>query len=153
MLSQLTNTKRLKSFKIGDLKINVPIIQGGMGVGISLAGLASAVANKGGVGVISSVGIGIVDDLSFKNYRQVNIDALRFEIRKARGMTRGILGVNIMVALTNFADMVKTSIEEGIDIIFSGAGLPLDLPKYLKKGIKNKIGTNCILRASSICYL
>jgi nitronate monooxygenase len=129
----------LKSFKIGDLKINVPVIQGGMGVGISLAGLASAVANMGGVGVISAVGIGIVDDLSFKNYRQVNIDALRFEIQKARGMTRGILGVNIMVALTNFADLVNTSIDEGIDIIFSGAGLPLDLPKYLKKGSVTKL--------------
>jgi nitronate monooxygenase len=129
----------LKSFKIGDLIINVPIIQGGMGVGISLAGLASAVANMGGVGVISSVGIGIVDDLSFKNYRQVNIDALRLEIQKARGLTKGILGVNIMVALTNFADMVSTSIEEGIDIIFSGAGLPLDLPKYLKDGSKTKL--------------
>jgi nitronate monooxygenase len=130
---------RLKSFKIGDLNINVPVIQGGMGVGISLAGLASAVANMGGVGVISAVGIGIVDDLSFKNYRQVNIDALRLEIQKARSMTTGILGVNIMVALTNFADMVSTSIEEGIDIIFSGAGLPLDLPKYLKKGSKTKL--------------
>jgi nitronate monooxygenase len=129
----------LKSFKIGDLKINVPVIQGGMGVGISLAGLASAVANMGGVGVISAVGIGIVDDLSFKNYRKVNIDALRLEIQKARSMTKGILGVNIMVALTNFADMVNTSIDEGIDIIFSGAGLPLDLPKYLKKGSKTKL--------------
>jgi nitronate monooxygenase len=129
----------LKSFNIGDLKINVPIVQGGMGVGISLAGLASAVANMGGVGVISAVGIGIVDDLSFKNYRKVNIEALRLEIQKARTMTKGILGVNIMVALTNFADMVSTSIEEGIDIIFSGAGLPLDLPKYLKKDSKTKL--------------
>ena len=110
-----------------------------MGVGISLSGLASAVANMGGVGVISSVGIGIVDDLSFKNYRQVSIDALRFEIQKARSMTKGILGVNIMVALTNFADLVRTSIEEGIDIIFSGAGLPTDLPKYLNKGSKTKL--------------
>jgi nitronate monooxygenase len=130
---------KLKSFKIGDLKINVPVIQGGMGVGISLAGLASAVANMGGVGVISSVGIGLVDDPSFKNYKQGSIDALRLEIQKARGMTKGILGVNIMVALTNFADLVNASIDEGIDIIFSGAGLPLDLPKYLKNGSKTKL--------------
>ena len=97
-----------------------------MGVGISLSGLASAVANAGGVGVISTVAIGLLGDHKEKNYRQVNIDSLREEIRKARQMTRGVLGVNIMVALSNFADMVKTSVEEGIDIIFSGAGLPLD---------------------------
>ena len=110
-----------------------------MGVGISLSGLASAVANAGGVGVISTVAIGLLGDHKEKNYRQVNIDSLREEIRKARQMTRGVLGVNIMVALSNFADMVKTSVEEGIDIIFSGAGLPLDLPKYLYEGARTKL--------------
>ncbi len=129
----------MKSFKIGNLEIPVPIIQGGMGIGISLAGLASAVANMGGVGVISTVGIGLIGNRPYKNFNQVNIDALRFEIRKARSMTDGILGVNIMVAISNFADMVKTSIEEGIDIIFSGAGLPLDLPKFLLKETKTKL--------------
>jgi nitronate monooxygenase len=129
----------LKGFSIGDLKIPIPIIQGGMGVGISLSGLASAVANAGGVGVISSVAIGLINDSPEKNYRQINIDSLRDEIRKARQMTSGVLGVNVMVALSNFADMVKTSVEEGIDIIFSGAGLPLDLPKYLIEGAKTKL--------------
>lgn len=129
----------MKSFKIGDITIPIPIIQGGMGIGISLSRLASAVANMGGIGVISTVGIGLVDNNSIKNYKKSNIEAIRKEIRKARKQTLGVLGVNIMTVLTNFSDMVRTSIEEGIDIIFSGAGLPLDLPKYLKKGTKTKL--------------
>lgn len=126
----------MKSFKIGNYEIQVPIIQGGMGVGISLASLAAAVANEGGIGVISTVGIGVIGDVPVSNYKKQNIEALRVEIKKARALTNGILGVNIMVALTNYDDMVKTSIEEGIDIIFSGAGLPLDQPKYLNGNTK-----------------
>lgn len=129
----------MNPFNIGELKIPVPIIQGGMGIGISLAGLASAVANNGGIGVISTVGIGFIDETQSGNLRKRHIDAIRSEIRKAREKTRGILGVNIMSVITNFSDMVRTSIEEGIDIIFSGAGLPLDLPKYLGEGIKTKL--------------
>src|SRR6056297_977421 len=129
----------MKSFSIGDLKIPVPIIQGGMGIGVSLSRLASAVANMGGIGVISTVGIGLVEDHPNTNYRASNIDAVREEIRKARKLTFGPLGVNIMTVLSNFSDMVKTSIEEKIDVIFSGAGLPLDLPKYLGEGIKTKL--------------
>ena len=110
-----------------------------MGIGISLSGLASAVANMGGVGVISTVGIGFLDGKSGTNFKARHIDAIRQEIRKARELTSGILGVNIMSVITNFSDMVRTSIEEGIDIIFSGAGLPLDLPKYLSEGIKTKL--------------
>ncbi|MCK4747536.1 MAG: nitronate monooxygenase, partial [Bacteroidales bacterium] len=124
---------------MGDLKIPVPIIQGGMGIGISLSKLASAVANMGGVGIISTVGIGLTSKQTGVGYKKSNIDAIRNEIRKAREMTSGVLGVNIMSVLTNFSDMVKTSIEEGIDIIFSGAGLPLDLPKYLGQGMKTKL--------------
>jgi len=129
----------MKSINIGDLTIPVPIIQGGMGIGISLSGLASAVANMGGVGVISTVGIGFLDGKPGNNLKTRHIDAIRQEIRKARELTSGILGVNIMSVITNFSDMVRTSIEEGIDIIFSGAGLPLDLPKYLSEGIKTKL--------------
>ena len=129
----------LPALKIGDLIAQLPIIQGGMGVGISLSGLASAVANEGAIGVIASAMIGMNESDIYSDSRNANIRALKDEIRKAREKTKGILGVNIMVALTNFADMVKTSIEEGIDIIFSGAGLPLDLPKYLRDGIKTKL--------------
>lgn len=129
----------LESLNIGDLSIPVPIIQGGMGVGISLSGLASAVANMGGVGVISSVGIGLIGHDTHRQYRKRNIEAIRNEIRKARDRTDGILGVNIMSVITNFSDMVRTSLEEDIDIIFSGAGLPLDLPGYLDKESKTKL--------------
>lgn len=129
----------MKSFHIGELKIPVPIIQGGMGVGISLSGLATAVANMGGIGVISSVGIGLVKNEENTRYRQANINGLRNEIRKARKQTKGILGVNIMSVLSDFSEMVKTALEEKIDIIFAGAGLPLDLPKYLAHGSKTKL--------------
>ena len=122
----------MKELKIGNLTISLPIIQGGMGVGISLSSLAAAVANEGGVGVISAAVIGITEKDFISNFIEANIRALKKEIRKARELTKGILGVNIMMALSNYADMVKTAIEEGIDIIFSGAGLPLNLPAFLK---------------------
>ena len=129
----------MNPLQIGDLIIPVPIIQGGMGIGISLSGLASAVANMGGLGVISTVGIGFITENPAGGYKKNSITALRQEIIKARERTKGILGVNIMSVLTNFSDMVKTSIEEKIDVIFSGAGLPLDLPRYLGEGIKTKL--------------
>jgi nitronate monooxygenase len=125
--------------KIGDLVAKIPIIQGGMGVGISLSGLASAVAKEGGIGVIAGAMIGMGEPDIGSNYREANIRALTKELRTAREKTDGILGVNIMVALTNFSDLVKTSIKEGADIIFAGAGLPLDLPSYLKDGAKTKL--------------
>jgi NAD(P)H-dependent flavin oxidoreductase YrpB (nitropropane dioxygenase family) len=130
---------RIPELKIGDLVAKIPIIQGGMSVGISLSGLASAVAEEGGIGVIGTAGIGMSEPDFSSNFLEANIRALRKEIRRARELTKGIIGVNIMVALTNFIDMVKTSIEEKIDIIFSGAGLPLDLPKYLIKESKTKL--------------
>ena len=123
----------MNPLKLGNLEIAVPVIQGGMGVGISLSGLASAVANEGGVGVISSAGLGILyKDLS-SNYLEASILGLKEEIRKAREKTMGVIGINVMVAMTNFADMIKTSISEKVDIIIAGAGLPLDLPSYLTK--------------------
>ena len=132
-------TNKLNALRIGNLTARVPIIQGGMGVGISLSGLAAAVANEGGIGVIATAGIGMAEPDFFRNFAEANIRALRLEIRKARAATEGILGVNIMVALTNFADMVRTAIEEGIDIVFSGAGLPLNLPQFLKPDSPTKL--------------
>jgi NAD(P)H-dependent flavin oxidoreductase YrpB (nitropropane dioxygenase family) len=129
----------MRELNIGGLIIKNPIVQGGMGVGISLSGLASAVANEGGVGVIAPVGLGLIYNDKSKDYRENSIYGLKEEIRMAREKSSGTIGVNIMVALTNYADMVKTSIQEGIDIIFSGAGLPLDLPKYLIAGSKTKL--------------
>lgn len=129
----------LPQLVIGDLACEVPIIQGGMGVGISLSGLASAVAQEGGIGVIAAAMAGIHEPDILTNSREANLRVLKNEIQKAREKTRGILGVNIMVALTDYDELVKASIEEGIDIIFSGAGLPLDLPKFRVNGSKTKL--------------
>jgi len=129
----------LKSFQIGNLTIPVPIVQGGMGIGISLSSLASAVAIQGGIGTIATVGAGLIHGTSDKSFKQNNIDGVIKEIRKARQLSTGVLAVNIMSVLTNFGDLVQASIKEKIDIIFSGAGLPLDLPKYLTKGSVTKL--------------
>jgi len=134
-----STTGILKSLKIGNLVIALPIIQGGMGVGISLSGLAAAVANEGGVGVISSAGLGLLYKDTSENYLEASIIGLKEEIRKAREKSKGIIGVNVMVAMTNFADMVKTAIAEKIDIVIAGAGLPLDMPSFLKKDSKTKL--------------
>ena len=129
----------MKNLKIGDLIARLPIVQGGMGVGISLSGLASAVAREGGIGVISSAGLGVIYKQHSKDYREASIYGLREELRKAREATRGVIGVNVMVAMSNFADMVRTAVEEKADIIFSGAGLPLNLPSFLSAGMKTKL--------------
>ncbi len=110
-----------------------------MGIGVSMSGLAAAVANEGGVGVIAVAGLGMFEPDYLRNFIEANNRGLRKEIQKARELTNGILGVNIMVALSNFAELVKTSISEGIDIIIAGAGLPLNLPQYLTKGSKTKL--------------
>ncbi|MFI3314604.1 MAG: nitronate monooxygenase [Rikenellaceae bacterium] len=125
--------------KIGNLSAKFPIVQGGMGVGISLSGLASAVANAGGIGVISAAGIGLVHRKLSSNFCEASKLGLAEEISRARAKTKGIIGVNIMVVLTNFSDMVKTAIAEKADIIFSGAGLPLDLPSFLTKDSATKL--------------
>lgn len=129
----------MKKLKIGNLLASVPIIQGGMGVGVSLAGLASAVANQGGIGVISSAGLGAIYSKYSKDYRIASIWGLKHELQQARKATKGIIGVNVMVAMSNFADMVRTSISEKADIIFSGAGLPLNLPSFLTEGCTTKL--------------
>lgn len=128
----------MKQFVVGDKVATLPIVQGGMGIGISLAGLAAAVANEGGIGVISAAGVGMFE-WETKDFNYNNVHGLRKEIQKARSMTDGLLGVNIMVALSNFGDLVEASIEEGIDFIFAGAGLPLTLPEYLKGNTHTKL--------------
>ena len=130
---------QLSPLQIGDLTIRIPIIQGGMSVGISLSGLASAVANTGCVGVIGTAGIGMFEPDLNTDFEAAMERGLRKEIRLAKAMTNGVLGVNIMVALSNFDQLVSASIDEGIDIIFSGAGLPMRLPELLNKGDKTKL--------------
>src|SRR5512136_1518192 len=103
----------MKGLRIGNLSIAVPIIQGGMGVGISLSGLASAVANEGGIGVIAASGVGMNEHDFRSNFLEANIRALRREIRRARDATSGILGLNVMMANSNHDDLFRTAIEEG----------------------------------------
>ncbi len=129
----------MNNLKIGNLTARIPIIQGGMGVGISMSSLASAVANEGGIGVISCAGLGLIYRNTAKDYMEACIIGLREEIKKAREKSNGLIGVNIMMALTNFGDMVKTSIAEKVDVIFAGAGLPMDLPKYITPDCTTKL--------------
>lgn len=129
----------MRELKIGGLSIAVPVIQGGMGVGVSLSGLATAVANEGGVGVISSAGLGLMYRNLASDFLEASILGLKEEIHKAREKTKGVIGVNVMVAMTNFADMIRTSIAEKVDIIIAGAGLPLDLPSFLNKDSVTKL--------------
>ncbi len=118
---------KIPKLKIGDLVLDLPIIQGGMGVKVSGASLASAVANLGAVGVIASVGLALERSSS----KEEDARAVFAEIKKARTLTKGVLGVNIMVALSNYEDHVRAGVEAGVDLIISGAGLPLKLPQYV----------------------
>ena len=128
-----------KPLKIGDLTAEIPIIQGGMGIGISLDKLAGAVAKEGGVGIISTAQIGFREPDYHKNPLKANLKAIPKYLEKARNRADGgIVGVNIMVATKEYYSYVKASVEAGVDLIISGAGLPVDLPEYVK-GSKTKI--------------
>lgn len=131
-----------KGFVIGDLQVPVPIVQGGMGIGVSGRRLATAVANQGGVGVLSAVGLGYLGlpcEIESQEGDSHNITILRQEVRKARQQTNGVLGVNIMVAIREFTETARAAIEEGVDVIFAGAGLPLNLPACLTEQAKTKL--------------
>ena len=116
---------RMPKLRIGDSVAQLPIVQGGMGVGISLSGLASAVANEGGIGVIAANSIGMLDPDYYASHKDANAIALRKEVRKAKKMSSGIIGVNIMVAVHDFNALLMVAIEEKVDMVFLGAGLPL----------------------------
>lgn len=143
----------MKTLKIGELTARIPVIQGGMGVGISLSGLAGSVAACGGVGVISTAQIGYRDPEFEKNPIKTNLRVIGEEIQKAREIAKGgILGVNIMVATKQYAEYVKAAVKAGIDLIISGAGLPMELPK-LVEGSKTKIApiVSTVKAARVIC--
>jgi nitronate monooxygenase len=129
----------IKALHIGDLVIPIPIIQGGMGVGVSLSGLAAAVANQGGLGVISSAGLGVLQSGKYSHFKENSTKGLFSEILKAKSLSKGVIGVNIMVALTNYKELMETAIAAEADILFSGAGLPFDMPKYLLPASKTKL--------------
>lgn len=113
---------------INGLRTRKAIIQGGMGVGISMSGLASAVANAGGIGVISSVGIGLLDPNSGRSFKAKNQFVLKKEIAESRRKSSGVIGLNIMVAISDYDELIEIAYDEDIDIIFLGAGLPLKFP-------------------------
>lgn len=124
---------------IGDLKPSFPIIQGGMGIGISMHRLAGAVAAAGGIGVISGANPGFKEPDFETNPLSANLVGLAKEIQKARALApKGIIGVNILSATSQYADLVKTAVAEKIDLIISGAGLPKNLPE-LVAGSSTKI--------------
>lgn len=130
-------SESIPSLKIGNLEVNPPIIQGGMGVRVSGANLASAVANTGCVGIIASVGLGNYLNQSRAEGVKRCDEAFRHEIRKARSQSKGIIGVNIMGVLTDHDSLVIAAVEENVDLIISGAGLPLNLPGFVNgKDIK-----------------
>ena len=141
--------KKCSPLVIGDMVAKHPIIQGGMGVGISLSSLAGAVAKAGGIGIISTAQIGFREPDFLKNPMEANMRAIRSEFKKARTIApKGIIGFNIMVATRNYAQYVKEAIKAGADIIISGAGLPVDLPEYLAEAKRGKMCVRRLLRLS-----
>jgi nitronate monooxygenase len=125
------HNQKMPELRMGNLVAKVPIVQGGMGVGISRAGLAAAVANTGGIGVIASVGLDLLDGTPKNRKKGQSVELLKREIQTARQLTHGIIGVNVMAALTDFNALVDVSIEAGADVLFMGAGLPLHFSENL----------------------
>lgn len=124
----------IKPLVIGNLTVEKPVIQGGMGVGISLHHLAGAVAKAGGVGIISTAQIGFREPDFKKNPLEANLRAIGSELKKARRIALdGVIGFNIMVATKQYKEYVKAAVKAGADIIISGAGLPVSLPEYVEE--------------------
>jgi NAD(P)H-dependent flavin oxidoreductase YrpB (nitropropane dioxygenase family) len=130
---------KLPELRIGELHAKIPVVLGGMGIGVTRYRLASAVANEGGIGTMSGIHIGY-DEPDFPNNTfKANIRALKKHIAMAREISpKGIIGINFMTVMNRYGDYVKAAVDEGIDIIVSGAGLPLELPQYVKES-KTKI--------------
>ncbi len=130
----------MEGIKVGDKKSKYPIIQGGMGVGVSAHNLAGNVSKEGGIGIISTADIGYLEHDFEKEPMKANLRAIGKEIRKAREIAGEdkIIGVNIMVALKNYSEIVKECVKQKIDLIISGAGIPKELPEYVK-GSNTKI--------------
>lgn len=123
----------MKELRIGNKVARIPIIQGGMGVGVSRAGLAGAVAAEGGIGVISTAQIGYDEDGFEKNQKICNLKAIEKHIRLAKAQAKeGLVGANIMVALKDYAEHVRAAVKAGADVIISGAGLPVNLPELVE---------------------
>lgn len=142
----------LPELRIGDKTAALPIIQGGMGVGVSRSGLAGAVAKEGGIGIISTAQIGYDEEGFEQNPAECNLKAIRKHIKKAKDIAcgKGMVGVNVMVALKHYKEHVKEAVKAGADVIICGAGLPVDLPELVKKGTSKIAPIVSSARASSI---
>lgn len=145
--------EKSKPLIIGDLKAEVPLIQGGMGVGISLSGLAGAVAAQGAIGIISTAQIGYREPDFDDHPIEANMRAIKKEVQRAKEISNGgIVGVNIMVATREYGRYVKAAVEAGVDLIISGAGLPMQLPE-LAEGSSVKLApiVSSVKSADVIC--
>ncbi|MGE4508363.1 MAG: NAD(P)H-dependent flavin oxidoreductase [Eubacteriaceae bacterium] len=124
------------NFKIGNLEFPKPIVQGGMGIGVSLSSLAGTVSKFGGLGVLSGVEMGYAEPDYKKNPKQANRRALEKHFSRAKEIAENRpIGINIMVALTQYEEIVKNAVQTGVDIIFAGAGLPLTLPELTRDSL------------------
>lgn len=134
-------------------KLEIPIIQGGMGVGISMGRLAGNVAAFGGMGVISTALIGFREDDFYQNHVEADVRALKKEIRLAKKLSngRGMIAINAMTVTTDFRECIEAAVEEGIDAIISGAGLPLSLPEITKG--KNVLIAPIVSSAKAACLI
>ena len=129
---------KIPTLQIGNITSELPIVQGGMGVRVSLASLASAVAEEGGIGTISSIGLGDIE-ASKHDYERMSREALEREIRKAKSTTNGNIAINFMGVLSNVDDLIMTAVREGIKIIVYGAGLPTKLPGLIEDSSINLV--------------
>ena len=134
------------------LSLEIPIFQGGMGVGVSLGGLAGAVAAQGGAGTISTAQIGFQEPDFQINPLQANLRAIGKEVQKARELAkgRGAIGVNIMHVTQHYEEYVKEAVKQKVDFIVSGAGLPMDLPALTKGSPVKMIPVVSSLKAVSV---
>lgn len=145
--------EKSKPLIIGDLKAEVPLIQGGMGVGISLSNLAGAVAAQGAIGIISTAQIGYREPDFDDHPIEANMRAIKKEVRRAKEISGGgIVGVNIMVATREYGRYVKAAVDAGVDLIISGAGLPMQLPELAAgSGVKLAPIVSSVKSADVIC--
>lgn len=118
--------------KIGGREVRLPIIQGGMGMGISLDCLSTAATKAGGIGVISAIMCGLNEKGFTRHPSDVSLEALQEYIKRAKENSGGVVGVNLMVVSTDYKRYIQTTIKAGADLLICGAGLPLDLPHLVE---------------------
>ena len=141
---------KFRGLLLGDLRIELPIIQGGMGVRVSSSSLAAAVSNEGALGVIAAVGLGEECGDEKRDYKMRSRAELTNIIRDTRRMTKNPFGVNIMCVLTNYDELVEAAQAESVDVIISGAGLPLRLPSLIKNNKTKLVPIVSSARATQI---